>query len=98
MLREALVNPSVDAVMWRITEPAQHLSSLPVDELDVLVLPDDGAGYIASFDQFESNFSLLMKSSNSVWKIGSKAQSPDSMMVHDLSPALVQHVLNSISN
>jgi D-alanine-D-alanine ligase-like ATP-grasp enzyme len=95
MLREALVNPSVDAVIWRIAKPAQHVSSLPVDALDVLVLPGNSAGDFPAADQFEKKYPRLFSASQSVWTVGGKVQSAHSISTQELSAALVRHVLAS---
>lgn len=95
MVREALVNPAVDAVVWRIAHPEQHVASMPVDALDILVLPADGAGNIPAADRFEKRFPLLWRSSRVIWTLGGKKPPAHSLTRKGLSDALVQHLLAS---
>lgn len=94
-LRKSLVNPSVDAVIWRIATPAQHVSALPVDALDVLVLPASSAGDFPAADQVEKKYPRLFRASRSVWTVGGRAQSTHSISTQELTAALVRHVLAS---
>ncbi|MFM7024491.1 MAG: acetate--CoA ligase family protein [Limnohabitans sp.] len=91
---QALARSAVDAVFWQMNEPRQHALARPVDQLDVLVLPRDGAGDVPAADTFEQQLPRLWQAARQVWTVSEgDPAAPADVSLDGLAQALSQYVL-----